>query len=91
MEIAGAMGRRQKNLWECMQQKFAISLHVNFCFLHAQMSIKTETNFLIDEFYINSVTKTVRWMLDEFHDFAGAGDLKWFEDFQSKCSMAQIC
>lgn len=61
MEIRRGMDGRHKNLWECMQQKYAVSLHVNFCFLHAKMPIKTETiNFLIDEFYINSVTKTVK-------------------------------
>lgn len=61
MEIGRGMGGRHKNLWECMQQKYAVSLHVNFCFLHAKMPIKTETiNLLIDEFYINSVTKTVK-------------------------------
>ena len=61
MEICEGMDRRHKNLWECMQQKYAVSLHVNFCFLHAKMPIKTETvNFLLAEFYINSVTKTVK-------------------------------
>lgn len=54
------MDGSHKNLWECMQQKYAGSLHVNFCFLHAMMPIKTETNFLIDEFYMNSVTETVK-------------------------------
>lgn len=34
--------------------------HINFCFLHARMPIKTETNFLIGEFYMNSVTKTIK-------------------------------
>lgn len=27
-------------------RKYAVSLHVNFCFLHARMPMKTETNFL---------------------------------------------
>lgn len=60
MENGGGMGGRHKNLWECMQQKYAASLHVNLCFLHAVMPIKTEPRFLIDEFHINSVTKTVK-------------------------------
>lgn len=66
MEIGGGVDGRHKNLWECMQQKYAVSLHVNFCLLHAKMPIKTETNFLIAEFYISSVTNTV----NQFHDFA---------------------
>lgn len=61
MEVGRGVGERHKNLWGCMQQKYAVSLHVNFCFLHAKMPIKTETiNFLIAEFYISSVTKTVK-------------------------------
>lgn len=60
METGGGMSEGHKNLWECMQQKYAVPLHVNFCLLHAKMPIKTETNFLIAEFYISSVTKTVK-------------------------------
>lgn len=63
METEGGMSGRHKNLWECMQQKYAVPLHVNFCLLHAKMPIKTETNFLIAELYISSVTKTVKPIL----------------------------
>lgn len=49
----GGMCGRHKNLWECMQQKYAVSLDVH-CLLHAKMPIKTETiNILIAEFYIS--------------------------------------
>lgn len=61
MEIGEGIDGRHKNLWECMQQKYAVSLRVNFRFLHAKMPVKTETiNFLLAELYINSVTKTVK-------------------------------
>lgn len=60
MEIGEEMGGRCKNLLECMQQKYAVSLQVS-CFLHAKMPIKTETiNFLIAELYISLVTKPVK-------------------------------
>lgn len=42
-----------------MQQKYAISLYVNICFLHAKcLQNRDNIFFLIASFYISSVTET---------------------------------